>query len=524
MAAHLAPGRVAPLYAPPDVVRRALPLLDAHMDRGLHITAGSGSGKSLTLGYLAFWFLLRGIPQVLFDPSGPMTDQLLLRLASGFSRPIRQKLWRHVVYLDMAGRTASAPRFPLLFRLPGDTHADVADRFLQTCLSIDPHLQSASIQGNNALRRIGWPVGIVLSALGLQLDAAVDLLDRPEAWQGRLEEAAAREPEIRPAVAFLLGTYMASSPASRQGMSATYRGKLEPLILDPRLRAMFCTAPASLDLPSVVANRQTVIADFRGETNPRARLFKTRWVFDVLLAYIRHRGAGRHRPFALHIDEVTELTNQASLDQDLFAADLDYLLNVLCRNSNVWATIAHQQLWQLSERTQETLLSMGTQMIGVVSDFPSAEALAKRYWALSPHRVKRWRNVWMSSSDPQTGAALPFVVEQEPVDFPLDEQAFLAARAMMGLRPFEFLVKPRDEMKLTKVSLAADMDGLWPTDHPALLAQIRGNLGRRLCPPDGGEMPPSRNDPSDTLDHNDNDDGVSPGHDDDELDPSYWRT
>lgn len=464
---------IAPLYLPPHILSQHLTIPDAHRDRGIHVVAGSGSGKSLTLGLIAFLDFLRGIPQVLFDPTGQMIDAFLMYVAQ-FSKPLRRRLWPQIHYVDMAGRGDQATSWPFLYEHPGDSRQDMADRFLQTCRAIDPHLESASIQGFNALYRIGAPTGIILSSLGLQLDQSLDLLNQPESWTVRLAEAVGRYPEANAAAEFFHTAYTALSASDRLSASHSYRAKVEPLLLDPALSAMFCTSPASVDFAAAVRQRQTILLDFRGETNDRKRLLKTRWAFDSLLAYIRHRGPGRHRPLAIHFDEITELTNQASLEHDLFTRDLDYLFNVVQRNYSCWITAAHQQMWQLSQRTQQTLLSLGTQIVGVVSDIDTAESLSRQFAPLDPKRIKRVRRVWMKDKDDH-----PFVVEEEPIDFPMHEQVFLAARAFMRLKPFEFLVMPRYGTSMKKVSVADWVGDPWPNQHARALAYIRHRLSRQ---------------------------------------------
>jgi hypothetical protein len=468
---------IAPLYIPPRLLAKRFAVPDSHRDRGIHMVAGSGSGTSLTLGLIAFLDFLRGVPQIVFDPTGQTIDAFLMYVTQ-FSRPMRRGMWPLVVYVDMAGRGAHVPAWPLLHAYPGDSLQDIADRFLQTCRAIDPNLASASIQGYNALYRVGAPAGIILSSLGLQLDQVLDLLDSPEAWSDRLARAVQAHPEAQAAVEFIRTSYVPLSVNDRLALSQSYRAKVEPILLDPSLTAMFCTAPGSVDFREVVQCRQTVLLDFRHETNETKRLLKTRWAFDSIMAFIRHRGPGRHRPLAIHFDEITELTNQASLEHELFTRDLDYLFNVVQRNYSCWITAAHQQMWQLSERTQQTLTSLGTQIVGVVSDINTAEALARQYAPLDPMLVKRMKPVWMKDKDDR-----PFVGAYEPVDFPMHEQTFVAAREFMRLKPFEFLVMPRHGTTMQRVSLAGFVGDPWPSEYGRLLAYIRHRLSQGLDSP-----------------------------------------
>jgi hypothetical protein len=448
-------------------------LPDEHRNRGIHFVGASGSGKSLTLGYLAFFDLLRQVPQVVFDPLGQSIDAMLLRV-SQLPKPVRRRLWRSIRYIDMSGRSVNPPRWPLLFDLPGNSLFEIAERFPATCLAIDSQLEEAPILGANALNRTGQPVGMILASLGLQLDEAPALLAQPERWLARLENTQARFPDAAQAIAQFSDDYMRLKPAERLTISQSYRAKLLPIILDPTLRGMLCSDPPSVNFYDVVDYRQTILLDFRGVSSPSRRLLLTRWAYDCLLAFIKHRGPGKHVPLAIHIDEIVELADQGSLGADRFAQDLDHLINILMRNSNLWVTAAHQQMWQLGHRSRETLLSMGTQLIGLVSDHETAELLARRYAAqIDPYRIKRLRNVWMQD------VIGPYVVEREPVEFPIDEQVFATARAFLRLRPFEFFVKPKHQAHVTRATIADDMGPPWPNEHTELLKTIRHQLSLR---------------------------------------------
>ena len=440
-------------------------------------------------GLFAFFDFLRGVPTVVLDPIGALIDALLLNIAQ-FSLPYRQRLWQDIIYIDMSGRSDSIVPFPLLYELGGETRQDIAGRFLETCRSLDPHLQSASIQGFNSLYRVGSPTGVILSALGLQLDSALDLLRHPEQWLSRFDEAVARYPEAESAAAFFRQEYLPLLPKDRLALTNTYRGKIEPILHDPTMREMFCTAPAGVTFDEVVRGRKLVLIDLRNESSPKKRAFKIRTAYDHLLAYVRHRGPGKHRPLAVYIDELADMIDgQASLNADPFAQDLDNLINVIARNHSLWLCLAHQAQWQMSERTQKTLLSMGTQIVGVVPDIESAEQLARQFADLDVARVKRYERVWASENLPGGyggHGTSHFVIDHRIVDSPLEEQVYEMARQFMALRPFEFFVRPRDDNRLRRISAARFVGTPWPTDYPEVLAHIRRQLARRM----GNSSPP----------------------------------
>jgi len=473
---------VASLWVRPEVLEGRLTVVDSDRDRGLFVRAGSGSGKSVFLGRIVcFQDLLRGIPQVIVDPMGALAENLFLQVAL-LPIEVREQLWPRLIYVDMSGRGDRVVQFPLLYRTPGESLTDVADRFLEALRKIDPHLQGASIQGWNALVRIGRPVLMILTALDMPVSAAASVLRQPEIWLERLAGAAGRDPELEPAVAYLRDEYAPLRPGERLALASSFLVKMAPFALDPTLRDMFCTTRAGIDLGQITAERKTVVIDMRDETNIERRRFKTRWIYEWFLAYIKTRPPGHPVPFGFIIDELTELTNQVSLGQDLFARDIDALVNFHGRNRKLYLAFATQEMFALSPETQKTLLTMGTQVHGITADMESAKQLAEQFFALDPYRVKRIENVWGS------GGYGSVIVEEREAFMPLDEQVLLAAQEWMALRPFEFLVKKRHGRRLAKISAWSLVEGWWPSDHPEALAHIRNQLCRRAGVPRGGQQ------------------------------------
>ena len=48
---------------------------------------------------------------------------------------------------------------------------------------------------------------------------------------------------------------------------------------------------------------------------------------------------------------------------DLFAQDLDELINVIARGHSVWCTFCHQELFQLSDQMQKALNLKGISVV-----------------------------------------------------------------------------------------------------------------------------------------------------------------
>jgi hypothetical protein len=152
--------------------------------------------------------------------------------------------------------------------------------------------------------------------------------------------------------------------------------------------------------------------------------------------YIKHRGRGHdHKSVGLIIDELSEFGQlQAETDSSIFSQDLNYLINILKRQYRILLTIVHQEAYQLDPMTRKTLMSLGTQILGVSHDQESALEMARQFFPYQP-RSKRAEPVF-SAVDGE-----PTVIHERPVDYSLEETRALAAQAFTQLGRFKFLTK-----------------------------------------------------------------------------------
>jgi hypothetical protein len=477
------------LGIPGRLVRRGIPLSDEVRSMGIHIQAGKGSGKSRLMGrVIALHDFNQGTPQNADDPNGATTDnfldalaRLVARLASeGKISPEEQKrLWWRVRYVDMSGKSGYVTPFPLYYRLGKESLNDIAWRFLEAIRRLDPNLQDAPIQGWNAIAKLGSRMGMVLAALGCQITEAYSLLNEPKAWKGHLQQLAASTSDqgLRMAVEFFLRDYPEWKDQDRERAKSALETKLDMFALDPSMRAMFGAAAPGINWQEVVDKGQTVLLDFRNEQNREHRRFKMLWAFLYFLEYIKHRGRGRHRPVGLIIDELTALYNfDIQAGADIFASDLDELINQIARDFRVWLTLAHQEQFQIDEKSHKTLMTMGTQVLGVTTDFEAALTMAQAFFRIDPHKVKRYERVWM------TDIFGPLVVDHRPVEYTVEEQDRMAATQFKDLGLFQFLVRPAKREgdltgELVPMNIANLDRGVWVDE--ALVRKLRQRLSRR---------------------------------------------
>ena len=248
---------------------------------GVRWVAGPGTGKTRGLALTMVWpHLWRALPAIVLDPTGALCNNILYKVPF-FPGEIRRRLWQRIKYVDMAA-TDYIVRMPLYQRRRDETLFAVANRFVQVIERQDPFLQTASIEGLNALKEAGIAGGMLMTALGLQVTELGSLLAEPEAWLGRLQEAQKAHPELRRAVKFFR-TFAKLKPDLQQRKAGSLMAKLLPFLADPLLQAAFAASGPGLDWAEEVRQRRTVLLDFGGETDRTRRQFKLIWCFlDIL--------------------------------------------------------------------------------------------------------------------------------------------------------------------------------------------------------------------------------------------------
>jgi hypothetical protein len=449
---------------------------DSARRMGIHLCSGRGTGKTWLMSrILVPQDLLRRIPIVVLDPLGALVDGILDK-ARRYPAHIRDELLSRIKLIDTAGAGGVVTPMPLYTRREGESLYSASQPFLDTLRRIDPHLATASIQGWNALSRLGTAVGMVLTALGCQVTEAESLVRMPEAWASVLRALASRESEVGPAVRFLLEEFLPLPEREREILSASFLTKIAPFSLDPSLTAMFGAGEWGFTWEEVIEQRQCLLIDFRNEQNEEMLRFKLTWLFRSLVSFIKRRGPGRHVPLSLVVDEVTFLLSPTVMNVELMTGDMEELVNRLSRNNGLWVTVALQELYQLPETIRKTFLTLGTQIIGATTDRDSALLLAKRFDRFDPTRVKKTEPIFMSiEGSPET-------IGERTIEYSTEEQSVLDARKYLEIPKFTFLVGVSAEEGRVPTSLEpvtiADVDPGEYVDEERV-AELRGELTRR---------------------------------------------
>lgn len=468
-------------------------LTDAAFKNPTRLVAGPGSGKSRWLGRVLGWqVLVRHQPQVIFDPTGGVIDNLVDKIMR-CPPALRRKLWPRLVYVDVAATDYIVPS-PLYYRLrPTDTLSEIANRFPDVVTRIDPALAGAPILGLNALNEAASHGGRIAAALGKQVDFMADLLDRPRLYKAELRDALTAYPELEGAVAYFREMMDPNSNGLRDRRTGSLRSKLLPILADPTMLAAFAAPARGVDWEQVVDQGLTVLLDFRNEVDSARRQFKIVWWFRDFLSYIKTRNtAGRGREVFFIIDEITQLLGPKTGDGlSILAADLNELLAVYARGFGANVVVAHQNLTQVSEAVRDILNQCGNQIIGNIATPDDAYYLARYFLRYDPYAVKKREPVWMSV--PQTSAhgfllnySWPEIIDERVVEFTPEEQLLQLAKKFY-LPRFQFLVRPSSgegmiSNKLYRMSIARLDAGQYPDAEAVqqVLAHLRRKDGISL--------------------------------------------
>src|SRR5215211_1920432 len=196
-------GMRPPLVLSSHLMDESVSLPDQARTGGKLLAAPTGWGKSRFLGALCFQDLLRGVGTVVLDAVGGTIDNLLnklLYLPEAQQREISEK----VIYCNMAGHRVGDSAYdtyvtawPMLYKLDKKETLDVtSQRIVDLISKTNKALASASIQGLPRVEAILTSTFQILAAHNLPISCAIDLLQNPNGWRGKIEEAVRLHPEV----------------------------------------------------------------------------------------------------------------------------------------------------------------------------------------------------------------------------------------------------------------------------------------------------------------------------------------
>jgi hypothetical protein len=414
-----------------EIPKSALP------NKGLACFGAPGVGKSKALRGLAWLLFLDEIPTVLLDMKGDTIDYFLDKLIRNLSylpQDVCDKYWERVVYIDMHGQYGYVVPFPFFYRLGTERSLwEISERYLQVLLRSDPGLADRPIMGWPPMHKMGVYAGMVLSALSFQITEIFDLLRNPEQWDSRFSQARSRYPTVTEAVNYFRTEYIPMRQTDRERLNTALLNKLFPIRLDRRLRAMFGASQPGISFAEAAPKNHMVLMDCR-HIQGDMRRFKSQLVIDYLMAYIKSRGRSP-TPFAVIFDEFPQMTVNVSSGTNPLAAAFDSLIQAYMRSSQIWLAIGLQSPLQLDEQLRQTVLPLGSYLIGQQTTPAAARILAESVYRLDRYKVWYTRTIYTRVA---RGEEQPVVSQYMPLDLQREQ----LANRIRNLRRFQFLLRP----------------------------------------------------------------------------------
>jgi len=380
-------GTRPPLVLPSHLMDESVLLSDEARTGGMFLMAPTGWGKSRFLGAQCYQDLLRGVGTVVLDAVGGTIDNLLNKLLY-LPEKEQKELSEKIVYCNMAGYRVGDSSFdtyvtawPMLYKLDEKETLDVtSQRIVDLISKTNKALASASIQGLPRVEAILTSVLQILAAHNLPISCAIDLLQNPEKWRGKIEEAVKLHPEVIRARNRLIEDFLDLPRKQQQSQSEVILNRLQRIEFDAVAEAMFSTPKPLIDWDDVVDNGKQVLIDLRYEKSDKARELKLFWVWGSIYEYIKSREAnGRERPpLSLVIDELSYFVRGNSINRGVITEEFRQLIQVYKRNSNIWFTAATQEVGELPSELGRACLKTATHMYGAIDNPDFAKKLARR--------------------------------------------------------------------------------------------------------------------------------------------------
>lgn len=450
-------------------VARNQQVQDEFINPGAIFVSGfSGSGKSFVLARLCIEKLKRGIGQVVIDPVGGLTTELLSRIMRD-APELEEKL----VYCPMAGMWVEneiyVPSWPMLWRqFEHEALFETANRFVDVTARVESSFKSAPIQGLSRFSNILINLNMVLGSFGLPLSAAIDLLRNhaEERWQLLLTRAAGHSDSgVRFAVSELQH-HFGQLPHVQDQQTEPLINRLAFLWQDEVSQIMFGNDEPTVDLDAIARDGKLALIDFSAAFTGRIPELRLFWVWSQLQEWIANRDANREEnPLSVVIDELSFLVSGSHLDVERIVDEFNAFIQQRRRNSNIHFAGATQELSLLPESMQKACLMIPSQMYGATTDLETAYRLADRFYELDPFLLKQ---EMMKPSQVQTGMTRtgrpmyspgdPYVARQDMYSF--DEQRYLNALNFIKLEEGEWLFGAAEgnapAKTLEKISIARE--------------------------------------------------------------------
>jgi hypothetical protein len=187
------------------------------------------------------------------------------------------------------------------------------------------------------------------------------------------------------------------------------------------------------------------------------------------------------------LDELVAMTQKVVAGDNPFGQELAEFIQQYQRGAQIWCSVGFQSPLQLDSELQQTVLSLGSLILGQAATKAAARVFADNLCFPDPQRIKHERVI---QRNPYSAGGVTTVPEpqKEPVLMPMQEQQEVFAQRIQRLPRFSFLLRPalsegEISTEVHRIHIR-DIDrdretGEYRFPHRGLMEQLRATLAAK---------------------------------------------
>lgn len=382
------------------------PLIEIARNLGTGVIGTRGIGKS-TLLFLLTWLdaFVCQKPTIVFLPALNIFEWFMTQL-SLLPIPVQQAICSRIRYIPMSGYPFS-PEDPIaewrvlptgLYYGSGigrEDSFDIAERFPETLLKLEPQLADSTVQGYKPAWKVGTQAGRILATLGLGITRMEEFLTQTDSprWQRLLTEAVRKDPGLADAVDFFRNQYEKLTPGRRDERTNVLLTRLA-MFSSPIMQAQFGPSYWAVSWKEVFEQKLIVFIDLSYPDRESVKSFKMLFMFlslyDAIKRYRSFHANARTHPISVVVDEIAVMLGGKNTPM---AKDFDEFINTYSRNYNIHFVASFQEPYQIEDpKILETMLSLGTKFYARLTSPHSSRIIIDRAIPYDPFLVKEYRS------------------------------------------------------------------------------------------------------------------------------------
>ena len=355
-------------------------------DRASHfyVVGASGMGKTKFLESLILQDAKNKVGFGIIDPHGDLIEEVKIHLAHGMRMQEKERgvrwLMTNVVLIDPTDPAVTASFNPLEL-MPGDSSAKLAGELTTVFKKIWSDSWGPRLED---LLRNSF---VALSESGLTLADLPDFLTKT-----KFREKALGRVKNEMCVA-RFRQFDSQSDAARNAWIEPVLNKVNALLLDDRVRQLFSSPRSTFNLREVMDSEKILLVKLnRGELTGYADLLGSLLLAKIQMAAFSRTDTKEERkrvPFYLYIDEFQNFATENFLETLAEA-----------RKYRLYLILAHQNLSQLPERLQASILANSGVQVYFRTSHQDANTLSKESGE-RPADGPGWKDLKKQFKDPR---------------------------------------------------------------------------------------------------------------------------